>query len=148
MLSTIEKVLLLQEVEILKSVSTEHLGYVAAITEEIEFQEGDIIYSEGESASSMYVVISGEIRLHRGEQEVMIAKPKTAIGVWALFEEEEERMVTATCLNDTKLLCLEKEDFHDLLADHSAMIRSVLSAMAKKLRGLVGRVSSPNSKNE
>ncbi len=89
MLSTIEKVLLLQDVEILKSVSTEHLGHVAAITEEIEFQEGEIIYNEGESATSMYVVISGEIRLHRGEQDVMIAKPKTTIGVWALFEEEE-----------------------------------------------------------
>jgi CRP-like cAMP-binding protein len=148
MLSTIEKVLLLQDVEILKSVSTKHLGHVAAITEEVEFQEGDIIYSEGESATSMYVVISGDIRLHRGEQEVMIAKPKTAIGVWALFEEEEERMVTATCLGDTRLLYLEKEDFHDLLADHSAMIRSVLSTMAKKLRGLVGRVSVPRNKEE
>ena len=144
MLSTIEKVLLLQDVEILKSVSTEHLGHVAAITEEVEFQEGDIIFSEGESASSMYVVVSGDIRLHRGKQDVMIAKPKEAFGVWALFEEKEERMVTATCLSDAKLLCLEKEDFHDLLADHSFMIRSVLGAMAKKLRGLVGRVSVPN----
>ena len=143
MLSTIEKVLLLQDVEILKSVSTEHLGHVAAITEEIEFQEGENIFIEGESASSMYVVVSGEIRLHRDEQDVMVAKPKEAFGVWALFEEEVERMVTATCLSDTRLLCLEKEDFHDLLADHSEMIRSVMSAMAKKLRGLVGRVSFP-----
>ncbi len=144
MLNTIEKVLLLQEVEILQSVSTEYLGHIAVITEEIEFQEGDIIYREGEHANAMYVVINGEVRLHRGDQEVLIAKPKSAFGVWALFEEEE-RVVTAACITDSRILCLEKNDFHDLLSDHSEITRSVLGAMAKKLRGLVGRVSLPNS---
>ena len=142
MLSTIEKVLLFQEVEILQSIPTEYLGRIALITEEVDFREGDIIYHEGESATSMYIVIDGEVRLHRGEQEVMIAKHKAAFGVWALFEEEE-RMVTATCLSDSRLLCLEKDDFHDLLADHSEITRSVLNAMAKRLRSLVGRVSLP-----
>ena len=140
MLSTIEKVLLFQEVEILQSIPTEYLGRIAIITEEVDFHEGDIIYHEGESATSMYIVIDGEVRLHRGEQEVMIAKPKAAFGVWALFEEEE-RMVTATCLSDSRLLYLEKDDFHDLLADHSEITRSVLNAMAKRLRSLVERVS-------
>jgi len=144
MLSTIEKVLLLQEVEILQSVSTEYLGYIAVITEEVEFQEGDSIYSEGEPADAMYVVIHGEVRLHRGDQEVLVAKPKSAFGVWALFDEEE-RVAAATCLTDSRLLCLEKDDFHDLLADHSEITRSVLSVMAKKLRGLVGRVSLPGA---
>lgn len=140
MLSTIEKVLLFQEVEILQSIPTEYLGRIALITEEVDFHEGDVIYREGESAASLYIVIEGEVRLHRGEQEVMIAIPKAAFGVWALFEEEE-RMVTATCLSDSRLLCLEKDDFHDLLADHSDITSSVLNAMAKRLRSLVGRVS-------
>ncbi len=144
MLNTIEKVLLLQEVEILQSVSTEYLGHIAVITEEIEFQGGDIIYREGEPANAMYVVINGEVRIHRGDREVLIAKPKSVFGVWALFEEEE-RVVTATCLTDSRILCLEQNDFHDLLADHSEITRSVLGGMAKKLRGLVGRVSLPNA---
>jgi len=144
MLSIIEKVLLLQEVEILQSVSTEYLSQIAVITDEREFTEGDTIYNEGESAEAMFVVISGEVRIHRGEQEVLIAKPKSAFGIWALFEEKE-RVVSAICLSDTQLLCLEKDDFHDLLADHSEITRSVLSAMAKRLRSLVGRISLPGS---
>ncbi len=144
MLSIIEKVLLLQEVEILQSVSTEYLSQIAVITDELEFTEGDTIYNEGESAEAMFVVINGDVRIHRGEQEVLIAKPKSAFGIWALFEEKE-RVVSATCLTDTQLLCLEKDDFHDLLADHSEITRSVLSAMAKRLRSLVGRISLPGS---
>ncbi len=142
MLSIIEKVLLLQEVEILQSVETEYLAQIAVITGESEFQSGDMIFSEGDSAQTMYVVINGEVRLHRGEQDVMTAVPKTAFGVWALFEEEG-RVVTATCKEDSLLLVLEKDDFHDLLADHSDITRSILEAMTKKLRGLIGRVSLP-----
>ncbi len=144
MLSIIEKVLLLQEVEILKSVSTEHLSQIAIITHEVEYQEGHTIYYEGEIATTMYVVINGEVRIYKGDQEVLVAKPKSAFGVWALFDEEE-RVVSATCLTDSRLLCLEKNDFHELLADHSEISRSVLMAMSKRLRSLVAHVSLANN---
>jgi len=140
MLSIIEKVLLLQDVEILRSVSTEHLGYIAQITDEFECNEGEIIYQEGDAANAMYVVIRGEVRIHRGNQDVMTAGPKSAFGIWALFDEEE-RVVSATCTSSCRLLCLTKDDFHDVLADHSDITRSVLSAMAKRLRSLISRVS-------
>jgi CRP-like cAMP-binding protein len=142
MLNTIEKVLLLQEVEIFESVTTENLGQIAVVTEVVEFGDGEVIYSEGDSATAMYVVVSGQVRLHRGDEEVMIAGPKSAFGVWALFEEEE-RVVTATCLADTRLLRLEKQDFYDLLADHTDITKSVLQSMSRRLRSLVGRVSHP-----
>jgi CRP-like cAMP-binding protein len=145
MLSTIERVLLLQEVEILQAVSTEFLGHIAVITEEIECSEGDTVYREGDPAEAMYVVVGGEVRLHRDDRTVMTAGPNDAFGVWALFEEEE-RLVTATCTKDTRLLCLTTEDFLDLLSDHSEITRAVLGAMARRLRGLAGRVSIPRER--
>lgn len=140
MLSIIEKVLLLQEVEILQSVSTEHLGYIAQITDEIEFQKNESIYREGDSADALYVVISGEVLIHRNNQKLLTAGPKSAFGIWALFDEDE-RVVSAASVSSCHLLCLAKEDFHDVLADHSEITRSVLSAMARRLRGLIDRVS-------
>lgn len=140
MLSTIEKVLLLQDVEILRSVSTEHLGYIAQITDEFDCDEGEVIYHEGDAANAMYIVISGKVGIQHDDQDVMTVGPKSAFGIWALFDEEE-RVVTATCTSPCRLLCLTKNDFHDVLADHSEITRSVLSAMAKRLRSLVGRIS-------
>ena len=140
MLSVIEKVLLLQEVEILQSVKTEHLSYIAQITDERDFSENEIIYHEGDNADALYVVISGEVGISRKSQKLMTAGPKSAFGIWALFDENE-RVVSAVCETSCHLLCLTKEDFHDVLADHSEISRSVLSAMARRLRGLIDRVA-------
>lgn len=140
MLSIIDKVLLLQEVEILQSVSTEHLSYIAQITDEIDFQTSEIIYREGDAADALYVVISGEVLIQRNSQKLLTAGPKSAFGIWALFDEDE-RVVSAVCASSCRLIRLAKEDFHDVLADHSEITRSVLRAMATRLRGLVDRMT-------
>lgn len=48
MLTTIEKVLLLQGVDILVDTETENLAKIAAIAREVRFEEGATIFKEGE----------------------------------------------------------------------------------------------------
>jgi CRP/FNR family cyclic AMP-dependent transcriptional regulator len=140
MLSTIEKVILLQDVEILESVSTDFLGQIALITEDVSFGTGEHIYEKNDISDAMYVVVNGKVRLHIGDREVMTALPKNSFGVWALFDEKE-RMVSATSIEDSHLLCLDKERFHNLLADNAEISRSVIASLAKRLRNLAQRVS-------
>ena len=144
MLSTIEKVILLQDVEILESVSTDFLGLIALITEDVSFGAGEHIYDKNDLSDAMYVVVNGKVRLHIGSVEVMTALPKNAFGVWALFDENE-RMVSATSIEDSHLLCLNKERFHILLAENAEVSRSVIAALAKRLRNLAQRVSLNNN---
>ncbi len=140
MLTTIEKVLFLQEVDIFEYTSTEDLSHIAAITEEIEFQPDDIIFKEGELPDAMYLVISGRVRMTRGDEEVMVAASKDVFGTWALFDDEP-RVATATTLEDTRILRIDKEDFIDLLADYVAITQSILKTMVKRLRKLMTRIS-------
>jgi CRP-like cAMP-binding protein len=140
MLTTVEKVLLLQDVDIFEHTSTEDLSHIAAIAEEIEYQSGDIIFKEGEISDSMYVVIQGKVRLTRDDKEIMIAGKMQAFGTWALFDDEP-RVATATALESTQLLRINKEEFIDLLADHVAITQSILKTMAKRLRKLLTRIT-------
>lgn len=139
MLTTVEKVLLLQDVDIFEHTSTEDLSHIAAIAEEIEFQTGDVIYKEDEIPDSMYVVIEGKVRLTRGGKEVMVAKNMDAFGTWALFDDEP-RVATATALEPSQILRLDKEEFIDLLADHVGITQSIMKTLTKKLRTLITRV--------
>ena len=139
MLTTVEKVLLLQDVDIFEHTSTEDLSHVAAIAEEIEFQTGDVIYKEDEIPDSMYVVIEGKVRLTRGGKEIMVAKNMDAFGTWALFDDEP-RVATATALEPSQILRLDKEEFIDLLADHVGITQSIMKTLTKKLRMLITRV--------
>jgi CRP-like cAMP-binding protein len=140
MLTTIEKVLFLQDIDIFEFTTTEDLSHIAAITEEFEYEANSIIFKEEEISDSMYVVIEGKVKLARDGQEVMTAEQKDVFGTWALFDDEP-RIVTATALENTQLLRIDKEEFVDLLADHVAITQSILKTMAKRLRNLMRRIS-------
>jgi CRP-like cAMP-binding protein len=140
MLTTIEKVLFLQDIDIFEFTTTEDLAHIAAITEEIEYKADSIIFKEEEISDSMYVVVEGKVKLTRDGQEVMIAEKKDVFGTWALFDDEP-RIVTATAIENTQLLRIDKEEFVDLLADHVAITQSILKTMAKRLRNLMRRIS-------
>ncbi len=140
MLTTVEKVIFLQDIDIFEFTSTEDLSYIAAITDEVEFQADELIFEEGEISDAMYMVIEGKVRLTRGSQEVMVAQKKDVFGTWALFDDEP-RVASAKTLENSRLLHIDKEDFIDLLADHVAITQSVLKTMVKRLRNLMTRIS-------
>jgi CRP/FNR family cyclic AMP-dependent transcriptional regulator len=140
MLTTVEKVLFLKDIDIFEFTSTEDLAHIASITDEIEFKAEEIISQEGDIPDSMYMVIEGQVKLTRGGEEVMIAQEKDVFGTWALFDDEP-LVVTATTLKATRVLRIDKEDFIDLLADYVAITQSILKTMAKRLRRLMTRIS-------
>ena len=113
MLTTVEKVLFLQDIDIFEYTSTEDLALIAAISEEIELKPEERIFKEGESSDSMYIIVDGDVRLTRAGKEVTVARNKDAFGTWALFDDEP-RVATATTLKETHLLRIDKEDFFDL----------------------------------
>ena len=138
MLTVVEKVILLQGVDVFSEVSTEHLTHLAAIAEEVEHPAGTEVYREADPSDSMYIVLEGKVRLHRGETEVTTADAEAAFGTWALFDDEA-RVTSATTVTEARLLRIDKEDFIELLADHVGITRGVLKAIVGRLRGLVGR---------
>lgn len=138
MLSVIERVILLQKVDVFSEVSTEQLGSLAAIAEEESAKAGQSLYSEEEVSDSMFIVLEGRVRLHRGATEVLVAASGDAFGTWALFDDEP-RLTAATALDEVQLLRIDKEDFIDLLADNIKITQGVLKAMVRRLRGLVAR---------
>ena len=141
MLTTLEKVIFLQNVDVFSEVETEKLATVAAIGVEVDAAPGEVVYVEAGPSDSMYLVLSGVVRLHRGEVDVTRARAGEAFGTWALFDDEL-RVVSATCEQRARLLRIDKEEFIELLADHVDITRGVLKAVVRRLRSVLGRVGS------
>ncbi len=139
MLTTVEKVIALQDVDIFTHVSTDQLAFLAAITSEREHSSGEVVYGEKDPADSMYLVIRGKVRLHRNGLDITTAGPGESFGTWALFDDEP-RVSAATSVEDSTVLRLDKEDFIDLLADNVEITQGVMKALVTRVRGLVGRV--------
>lgn len=139
MLTTIEKVILLQNVDVFSLVPTEQLAYLASIARETTFSAGDTIYRENDPADSLFLVIEGSVRLHKDLQEITTALANQAFGTWALFDEEV-RLLTATAVENSHLLKIDREDFVEILADHVQISQGILKTLAGRLRNIVDRV--------
>jgi CRP/FNR family cyclic AMP-dependent transcriptional regulator len=141
MLTIVEKVICLQNVDVFSELPTEQLSYLAAIAEEVSFSEGDEVYRRDEASDALYVVLRGRVRIHRDDEELAIEEPDDAFGTWALFEETP-RVATATAIEDTLLLRIDREDFLDILTDHVQITENVMKTLVGRLRGLLERVGT------
>lgn len=140
MLSVIERVLILQNVDVFSEVPTEHLAHVAAIAEEVSYAPGEKVFAAADPSDAMYVVVEGEVRLARGAQVVTVARADDAFGTWSLFDDQP-RVVDAVAVTQTHLLKVAASDFIDLLADNVEITQGVLKGIVMRLRGVAGRVS-------
>jgi len=141
----IEKVILLQDVDVFAEVPTENLAVLAAIADEISLLEGDTLYRQHDPADALYLVLDGRVALRRGERTISEAGPGEAFGTWALFDEEP-RLVNAEVVADATLLRIDRDDFVDLMADHVQIAQGVIMAGARRLRGLAAHESTDDKR--
>ena len=134
-LTTIEKAMKLQRVDVLQRASMEDLMHIAQITEEVEVPAGAAIYAVGDAPEALFVVISGSVRLHRDEAEIATLGEGESFGSWALVDEAP-RVAAATAAEPAMLLKVNRQDFVELLADRVDIVQAVFKAMVERLRNL------------
>ena len=135
-LTTLDKAIRLQKVELFGDMETDALALAASIATQIGCPPGTVLFKENGSADALYVVLDGRIRLTRGPREIFSVGPGETLGNWALFDDQPS-VATATCVEETALLKIEREDFFDLLADHADMTQSMFKALVKRVRALL-----------
>src|SRR5438309_10742465 len=100
-----------------------------------QHNEGDVIISEGQPGTSMYVIASGEVKVFtsgKDNKTVYLAK----LGEGDFFGEVsvltgKPRTATITASQPTALLRLDKEKLDNALAKYPG-VRKVLDAFNKK----------------
>lgn len=138
-LNTLDKAIRLQKVELFADMETDALALAASIASQIDCPSGAVLFKENGSADALYVVLSGRVQLTRGARDLGSFGPGEALGNWALFDDQPSP-ATATCVEESWLLKIEREEFFDLLADHADMTQKMLKALVKRVRGLRERV--------
>lgn len=141
MLTVVEKVIVLQKVEVFTEVSTEPLSFLAAIADVVSYPAQQRIFECGDPADALYVVLDGSVRLHRNDEDISVVQAGEAFGTWALFEEAP-RVASATVIDEAQLLRIGRDDFLDLLSDHGDVMQGVLKTLVRRLRGLLDRLGT------
>lgn len=131
----IEKVFLLQRVDLLRDAKSAHLALLASIADDIEIDAGTVIVREGEPTDALYVLTRGEVEL-RGVGERLTIEDGQAFGTWALIDQAPS-VVEGKATRASRLLRISRDDFHDLVGDYPELAIGLLQGLARRVRTLV-----------
>jgi CRP-like cAMP-binding protein len=135
-LNIVEKVISLEAVDLLQSLTPEQLARLASIAREVNFPPGKTVLAPGKPLDALYVIVDGAVELFRNGEPLHVARQNDVLGAWALFDDDP-MPVEARTVEDTRLLRIAREDFYDLLSDNVEIAAAVFSTLVKRFRKLV-----------
>jgi CRP-like cAMP-binding protein len=118
------RLLLLRALPVCEGLDDEGLIRLAEHARNVSYHEGDVITREGEPATSIHVLVEGEVQLFQNERRVGVFKTGAAFG--ALHVLAREPSVLAIASEFTRTIELPAAAFETLLDENYSLLRSLL----------------------
>ncbi len=147
MFSTIERVLVLKGVDIFAETPDAVLADVATACDELVVAPDETIFNKGDLGESLYVIVSGRVRVHDGAVTVSELGEADVFGEMALLDPEP-RSASVTALEETRLLRLAEEPFQELLQEQSEIAQSIIKVLTRRLRARMQDLTRAIERNE
>lgn len=133
MISTVEKVLFLKSIDLFSQIPGEDLSQIAQITDEVQFEEGDEIFRMGDPGDSLYLVIEGRVRIHKGSHNLAELGERQVVGEMSLLDLEP-RSASVTALSALTLLKIVRDDFNEILTEKGEIAQGIIKVLTRRLR--------------
>ena len=115
----------LRQVSLFTRLKTRDLKRLAALFEQVKYNQGDFLTRQGEIGDSFYLLVSGQATVWHmdsdgAEQAVRVLNPGDHFGTTSLFLDEA-RDATVRIDQNSTILSLERSLFNDFLDDSPAI---------------------------
>jgi CRP/FNR family cyclic AMP-dependent transcriptional regulator len=101
------------------------------------YAPGDMLCIEGETGEEMFIIQSGEVRIHKKvrdkETTLAILKAGDFFGEMSIIDNEP-RSASATAENECKIIILSRDIFESQIKTNPKIIMSILRKMSERLR--------------
>ncbi len=109
------------------------LAQVVPILEEQEFEAGQRIFEKGDLGTSMYVIVSGKLRVHIDDRELTVLGERQVFGELALLDPEP-RSASITAIESTLVFKISQAEIYELMADHIEITRGIMRVLCRRIR--------------
>jgi CRP/FNR family transcriptional regulator, cyclic AMP receptor protein len=131
----IEKVFLLKSLPIFADTPENVLADLAPLMQDMELEEGTVIFEEGDFGDSMYIIYQGEIKIYKANTTLAVLKEKEVFGELSLLDAES-RSASALANTDCYIFKIDQEPFFELIDSRPEIARGFLKMLCKRLRML------------
>ncbi len=130
---TIDRVLILKNVNTFSHIPDEFLSGVANFLEVVQIKKRDKIFEKGNLGRSLYIIIEGIVLLHNGDISLGTLGKSEVFGEWAALDPEP-RAASATAIEECILFKLEHDSLFELMSSDIEVVRGVLQILCQNLR--------------
>jgi CRP/FNR family cyclic AMP-dependent transcriptional regulator len=138
--------LLLRNVPLFSVLPENQLALLTGVVSRKSFPRSTVIINAGDITESLYVVISGRMKVMMSDDEgreviLAILGPGEYFGEMGLVDDSP-RSATVVALEACELLSLAKRDFNSCLQDNFEMAMTVMRGLVKRLREADKKIGS------
>lgn len=146
MLTSVERLLFVRAVPIFQELRDDFLVRLASVMEELSFPADYTIVTQGEEGRSLYIVVSGVVRVHIGDRDLAQLKPGACFGEMSLFDSEP-RSASVTTLDSCECLMLTQLQLYDAIDETPGIAVNIIRLLSRRIRELNTKVNAYEAKN-
>ncbi|MFM7448964.1 MAG: Crp/Fnr family transcriptional regulator [Leptolyngbyaceae cyanobacterium] len=135
MLSSVDRLLFVRGVPIFRELRDDFLVRLASVMEEVEFPPNHTIFTEGQDGRSLYIVVSGRVRVHLANQEIAQLDQGACFGEMSLFDAEP-RSASITTLERSDCLILTQQQLYEAIDETPGIAINIVRLLSRRIREL------------
>ncbi|MBL8782923.1 MAG: cyclic nucleotide-binding domain-containing protein [Alphaproteobacteria bacterium] len=148
-MSILTEVELLRRIPLFSNIDTSRLKLLAFTSERLTFENGAILFREGDRGDSAYLILTGKVDISVGSPngDVLVASvgANNIVGEMSLLCEIP-RSATVTAAEPLDTLRIKKDQFFGLLRDLPQMTLEIMRELALRLNNVNRELSAAHAK--
>ncbi len=129
----LEKTILLHGVVLFQDIPADEVFHIAQIAGEVHVKADKALFVEGDPGDCLYIIVKGQVRVHTGDHTLAIFHKGDTLGEMAVFDQLS-RSATATAVEDTSLLQIEREAFMEVMATRTEIMQAIVRTLSLRIR--------------
>lgn len=146
MLTSVERLLFVRGVPIFQELRDDFLVRLASVMDELSFPTDHSIFTEGQEGRSLYIVVSGRVRVHIGDRQLAQLEQGATFGEMSLFDAEP-RSASVTTLEKCECLMLTQIQLYDAIDETPGIAVNIIRLLSRRIRELNYKINAFEAKS-
>jgi CRP-like cAMP-binding protein len=135
MLTSVDRLLFVRRVPIFKELRDDFIVRLTSVMNELSFPANYTIFRQGEEGRSLYIVVSGRVKVHIGNKQLAEVDQGKYFGEMAVFDTQT-RSATATTLEACEFLELTQDQLYDAIEETPEIAVNIIRELSRLIRKL------------
>ncbi|MCQ6563020.1 Npt1/Npt2 family nucleotide transporter [Paenibacillus mendelii] len=131
----LRRIFVLQKIELFSDLTLNEFIELARMVDEAQFEQGEVICQAGELGDTMYGIIEGHVRVHRGAEFIASLQEGESFGEMAIIDSGP-RSADCTAATRTVLLQLHRDQVLSFCFQNTEVLKRLMRVLADRLKGM------------